>query len=214
LTPFIYPFQANYIRHELNKLLRVVYFVGDYRVYQATKDELESTIHTIFGPLTKEQASLFAGITEIKGQRELNEFMDTLHPYVIPFSLDVDQVRRLFKKEKKLTIPDFSDLDLKTISYLGWRDVGKNHLYLVYPFMGELTGIQARYTAGSASNANVCFICNQSLTGSEIGLVVAKTKSSIYQSVGNYMCLDSVSCNRRMTSVNAIEEFFAKVMAK
>lgn len=213
MTPFIHPFQANHLRNELNKLLRVVYFVGDYRVYQAVKDELESTIGTLFGPLTPEQAALFAGITEIKGQQELNNFMTRLRAYVIPFPFDTDRVRQLFKREKKLAVPDPADFDLSTMTYLGWRDIGKNHLYLVYPYQGVLTGIQARYTAGSTTQ-NVCCICNQASGGSAIGLVVTRTKSSTYKSVGNYMCLDSVSCNRRMTSTGAIDEFFRRAMTK
>src|SRR5579875_2582867 len=132
--------QANYLQKELNKLLNVVYFAGDYRVYQATKDTVELTVDSLFGPLTSEQKSLFAGITEIKGQKELNEVMNSLRPYVIPFPVDADKVRRLFKKEKKLVVPDFEQLDLRTISYLGWRDIAKNHIYLVYPYFGELIG--------------------------------------------------------------------------
>lgn len=214
LIPFIYPFQANFVRKELNKLLQAVYFAGDYRVYQTTKDSLLFSINALFGQLTSEQSSLFTSITEIKGQRELNKFMATLRPYVIPFPLDVDQIRQLFKKEKKFTIPNFTYLDLKTISYLGWRDIGTSQLYLVYPYLGKLTGIRARYVAGNATKSNVCSICNQGLQGSEIGLVAARTKSTMYQSVGNYMCLDSDACNRRITSIHVVEDFFGKVMTK
>lgn len=214
MTPFIYPFQMNFIRKELNKLLNAVYFAGDYRVYQTAKDSLTSAVHALFKQLTPEQTALFDGMTEIKGQRALNDFMATLYPYVIPFSLEMGQVRRLFKKEKKLTIPDFSRLDLKTVSYIGWRDIGKNQLYLVYPYMGELVGIRARYTTGNTNQSNVCCFCNTGVKGSEIGLAVAKTKSTEYQSVGNYMCLDSESCNQRLTSTHAVEEFFRKVLTK
>lgn len=213
MTPFIYPFQANYVRNELNKLLRVVYFVGDYRVYQATKDALESSIYQLFGPLTAERAALFAGITEIKGQQELREFMERLRPFIIPFPFVLNQVRRIFKQEKKLTIPDPADFDLRTMTYFGWRAQGNHQLYLLYPYLGELAGIRARYTTGNAASS-VCCLCNQAVTGSEVGLVVAKTKSSTYKSIGNYMCLDSVSCNSRITSSQAIEEFFARTLAQ
>ena len=139
------------LRSELNKLLRVFYFVGDQRVYQATKDALESSIKTLFSSLTSEQASVFAGITEIKGQQDLNDFMFQLRQYVIPFPFDEDRIRRLFKREKKLTLPDPNGFDLYTMTYLGWRDIGTKHLYLVYPYKGELTGIRARYTSVNTS---------------------------------------------------------------
>jgi hypothetical protein len=214
LTPFIYPFQANYLRNELRKLLNVVYFAGDYRVYQATKDSLESNIQTLFGHLTSEQASLFRCMTDIKNQRDLNEIMESLRPYLIPFPFDTGQIKRIFKKEKKLTIPDPANYDLRTMSYFGWRDIGTHSVYLVYPYMGELTGIRARYTEGNTSKLNVCCLCNSAFKGTDVGLVVANTKAATYQSVGNYMCLDSSACNQRITSVHAIEEFFQRALSR
>ena len=212
MLPFIQPYQANILRNELNKLLRVFYFVGDFRVYQATKDELQATIHQMFGPLSHEQVQLFDGITEIKGQQELNDFMRRIQDYVIPFPFDSEGIRSLFKKEKKLSVPDVSEFDLGVMTYLGWRDISKNVIYMVYPYEGKMTGIKARYTTGSA-NSNVCCICNQALGGSEVGLVTTNTKASNYKSVGNYMCLDSIACNRRMTRVDSLEDFFRSALS-
>ncbi len=212
MTPFIYPYQANFIRNELNKLLRVFYFVGDQRVYHATKDALDFSIKNLFGTLTSEQTSVFKGITEIKGQQDLNDFMIQLRHYVIPFPFDEDRIRRLFKREKKLSVPDQSGFDFYTMTYLGWRDIGTKHLYLVYPYKGELTGIRTRYTPVNTNN--VCSICNHAFTESETGLVVAETKSSVYKTSGNYMCLDSAICNRQMTNDKAIGKFFEKAVRK
>lgn len=213
MTPFIYPYQANFLRNELKKLLRVVYFVGDWRVYQATKEQLESTIEMLFGPMSPAQAALFDGISEVKGQQDLNDYMNRVTTYVVPFACDTEQIRKAFKKTKRLTLPNLDEFDLKTMTYLGWRDIGAKVLYFVYPYKGELTGIRARYTPVSGTS-NICSLCNQALSGSETGLVVAETKSSTYKSVGNYMCLDSAICNQRITSVQAIEDFYARVLTK
>jgi len=215
LLPFIYPYQANSLRYELTKLLNVVYFAGDYRVYQATKDLLEVAIKELFGPMTPKQAALFAGITEIKGKRAANDFISSLRPYLIPFHYDADKVLRLFKKEKKLTIPDSADMDLHALSYVGWRDLSKKKIYIVYPYRGELAGIRARYTIGNHSQSGVCCLCLATRKGSEIGLVVADSQSaSLYRAVGNYMCLDSEACNEQIRNVQGIEFFFAQVFSR
>lgn len=214
MNPFIYPYQLNCVRNELGKLLNVVYFAGDYRVYQAAKDSLEASIISLFGFLTSEQASLFQGMAEIKNQRSLNAFLDTLRPYVIPFPFDARQIRHLFKKEKKLTIPDPAHFDLSTMSYFGWRDPGTRHLYLVYPYKEELVGVRCRYTVGNASKPGVCCLCNAAFKGDDVGLVVANIKSAVYQSIGNYMCLNSVTCNQHMTSVTGLEGFLQKIFRR
>lgn len=212
MTPFIYPYQLNAFRFELNRLLSVVYFAGDYRVYNAAKSTFEEATQRIFGSMTSEQSNLFDGALAIKGKKEMNDLLASLLPYVISFPYDAKEIRQLFKREKKFTLPDFSSLDLKAISYLGWRDISKNLLYLIYPYQGHLAGIRARYTVGS-KHAGVCSLCNGHLRGNDVGLVVALTKKSTYESVGNYMCLDSLACNERLRSVESIEAFFHRVLS-
>ena len=212
MTPFIRPFQLNAIRQEFNKLLRVFYFVGDYRVYEATKREVAANIEAMFHPWTPEQKALFEGIEEVNGQRELNHFLGKLRPFVMPFPYQPSEVRALFPKEKKLSVPNADDLNLEALTYLGWRDVASRQLYLVYRYNGVLFGMKGRYKANTGPRS-VCCLCNQAMSESPVGLVVMKTKSAAYKAVGNSMCLDSAICNQQLTSTDGLDAFFERATA-
>lgn len=214
MTPFIAPVQLNRIRQELGQLVQVAYFVGDYRVYRAAKERAYEKVIELFDDLSEEQRQLFDGVPDIADQKQLNQFMDALRPLVAPFpQISVEDLRRLYKREKKLPLPDLGGVDFLSLVYLSWRDVSTQSIYLVYPYAGEIVGLKGRYTAGSAKKV-MCTFCHTAFTGDHVGLVSIRTRSREYQSVGNYLCLDGQSCNERLTSTVDIDSFFERALTR
>lgn len=214
MKAFIQPYQYNILKKELARLLNVVYFAGDFRVYAATKQTLLERVHSLFSDMTPTQAVHFDGITEIKGQKELNAFLEQLRAYVIPFpELGSTDLRRLFKKEKKLLMPDLSPEQFNLLTYFGWRDLATNTIYIVYPLHGRMIGVKCRYYAGDMSQRNVCCICQEPQKGSEVGLLVARTNATAYKTVGNYICLNSTQCNQQLTNIEVLESFLTRAIS-
>jgi hypothetical protein len=212
---FIQPHQFNFIRSQLKHLLNTVYFAGDFRVYAATKQSVSAKVLGLFPSLTDEQEALFEPITAIRGRSELEEIMTSLADYVIPFGqVTANELKKLFPKVKKLTLPDLDQVDWDRTTYLGWRDVATESIHVVYPLDGRLTGTHCRYVLGPANRSCVCSICGDSWKGSEVGLVVAVTKSSQYKSVGMHMCLNSEVCNQRITQIDPLESLIRRWQAK
>lgn len=208
---FIYPYQFNYIRVQLAQLLQTVYFAGDYRVYAAHKLMVRDKVLSMFPQLGSSEITLFQGMEEVKGKREINEFMERLEPYVIPFpALELDEIRKLFPKVKKLPRPDLNDVFWSKLSYFGWHDIGTNTLFLVAHRDGKLVGIANKITL--SSRPGVCCVCNRS--GKDVGLVTTAAKASSYTTVGNHMCLNSDVCNSSMTSLSGLDAFVEQAKRK
>jgi hypothetical protein len=86
MQPFIQPYQVNFIRSQLNHLLKTVYFVGDYRVYEATKQSVREKIESQFPIQSAAVTELFESIATTRGKSEVEKFMASLTPYVMPYA--------------------------------------------------------------------------------------------------------------------------------
>lgn len=211
MEKFIYPYQFNYIRVQLSQLLQTVYFAGDYRVYAAHKLSVRDNVLSMFPGLSSAEIGLFQGLEEVKGQSDIGQFMERLELYVIPFpALEPDGVRKLFPKVKRLPLPDFKEVNWHKLSYFGWRDIATNTLFLVTRYNGKLIGIRNRITP--LNRPGLCCVCHHS--GSDVGLVTTAAKASNYTTVGNHMCLDTLTCNTAMTSLSGLDSFVEQVQHK
>ena len=110
-------------------------------------------------------------------------------------------INKVFKKEKKLKLPDLNS-DEKVV-YTGWIDEGTKKLFIVYNLEGKLLGM-----------ACICAICNRMGNESEVEFVspICKPLSEEdYKSLGFYICLDSKECNERIESVEKLEDILKVV---
>ncbi|RAL24445.1 FusB/FusC family EF-G-binding protein [Thermoflavimicrobium daqui] len=200
------PHELNFIRQQLSHLIQTVYFVGDYRTLRLTEEAVEFKIGEVISHLSPEIRNLFQNITRFRGQGEVNTFIQSLSPYVEKFpKLSSNQVRKLFSKVKKLSMPDFEKMEDLALEYLGWRDIATHSLYLVYHEKGELYGLDCRYKPISGNKSVFCCLCNQRRIGNQIGLVTTKRNNDLVS--GNYMCLDSQLCNQDITDIRKLREF-------
>ena len=114
---------------------------------------------------------------------------------------------KVFKKEKKLKLPDLSIQDSKLV-YLGWIDEATKKLLITYNLNGNLLGMSCRLTESKPNSSNICTLCNHIGTSAEVGFVspICKPKNQDdYKSLGFYICLNSDECNERITSTEKLE---------
>jgi hypothetical protein len=202
----IKPHELNFIRKQLSYLIQTVYFVGDYRTLRATEEEVEYKIGEVIQHLNPEIKDLFKNIRRFRGQDEVIQLLESLSPYVEKFpTITNKQVRKLFPKAKSFSVPDFDNLKNLMLNYVGWKDISSNSLYMMYHEQGKLYTLECRYTALLGRKTCFCHLCNQSRTGSQIGLVTTKRRNDLV--TGNYMCLDSEQCNHDMTDASKLKEF-------
>lgn len=210
IEPFLHPYQLQHLKNKINKLIQTFYFIGDNRVLEATRDALQKEIEDLVNPQSQEQMDLLLGATKVRDKEEMSLFFSQLEPYIIPFpTLTADDIKKLFPKVKKILQPDLSEVNLKKLTYLGWRDISANRLYIIHQENGTLVGTVCNYVLSSRSN--ICAWCNQMRNSNQIGLVTAQAKKrhpDDYKVAGMHICLDSSQCNQGLTNTQGIQKFF------
>lgn len=214
-VPFLHPYQANFIRHQLLQLIGAFYFAGDHRVLAASREGVEDTILSTFPGATPEQRALLQDAKNVRDKDELKIYMSRLEPYVIPFpEITAAEIRKLFPKVKKLVLPDLQSIDRSKLTYLGWRDIATNSLYLVYRSGDKWAGKEFKFVPGPKNRTMICSWCHASGSGDDVALVTSRVKTKIvdgYKTLGNHLCLDSAKCNAQITSTTEMEALLASL---
>ncbi|MBL0386931.1 FusB/FusC family EF-G-binding protein [Tumebacillus sp. ITR2] len=212
MEPFLKPYHLNLIRSQVNLLIGAFYFAGDYRVVDASR---ESALHTLYSEIhctTPEQRELLTDAGKVRDKDELKQYLARLEPYVIPFpTITGSEIRKLFPKVKKLVLPDLDALDFSKLTYLGWRDIATQSLYVVYRMNGKWIGAECSYVMGPKNRAYQCTWCQRPHGGDGVALVTKQIKNRQiqdgYKVIGNHICLDSSRCNATMTDPAEFEKF-------
>lgn len=121
-------------------------------------------------------------------------------------------LKTLFKKEKKLKLPNLEALDFQQICYLTWDDPGTHRKYVVLDQNGQLAGIKG--TFANSTVRGICAICNRH---ADVGLFTTSIKGQVigtFTSHSNYICADSKTCNEHITDMNKTVEFFERITKK
>lgn len=214
--PFIRNHQYNHVKKQTDLLQHTVSTVSDPKVVESVRDHAVFRILEAFPDASDDRKQLLGNIAGLRLQEEFRQYLEALEPWLSEFPLlTAKQLQKLFPKIKKLKLPDWDTLDLKRTTYLGWTDIAADRMFLIYPLDGEMAGIEGRFTQ---TNKGVCFLCNRH---EELVLFTAVTKTKpahaspdYYKAIGNYMCLDSAACNRNITDVTVLENFFRSVLGR
>ncbi|MCM3718164.1 FusB/FusC family EF-G-binding protein [Fictibacillus phosphorivorans] len=213
-TPFIRNHQYNLIKKLVGKLQHACNNGADPKVIEAVEFSALTAILDSFPELTHSQKEMVEKFVGMRKSEEFQQYFLSLESYLEAFSeVTGKQLMKLFPKIKKLKTPNLSAVDLHKISYLGWVDIATQKLFIVYHLNGKTVGIQGRYTPASKG---VCFLCNGI---GDVALFSAVTKSKpanassdYYKAIGNYMCVDSHTCNKKITDVTVLEKFLHDVL--
>ncbi|MBF7017824.1 FusB/FusC family EF-G-binding protein [Staphylococcus durrellii] len=208
----IYPYQFNYIKNNVARLLNVYNSVNDKHtvtaIQQTTKEDILQTFPKIDATITNAIDTLM----DVQlSSRQTEKILETLKSYVTPFEHPSNkQVEKVFKKVKKLKTPLISDEVLIESTYVGWNDISSGRKYIIY--YDEYNKLNGFY--GDISNQTFkgfCSICNKE---SNVALFMRKTHSSSdgrYTKKGDYICFDSTQCNRQITDLTHFYKFWDKI---
>lgn len=165
------------------------------RLTEAVSDELKRTIRLM---------------DSIRNREDYDEFRERLLLYVRPMVEVTDKdIKKLFPKVKNLRMPKFAEAVRKELTYLGWNDPGTNRKYFVFEEGDGLTGLYGQFRP--SGKKGVCSICNGI---DETGLFLTETRHAggeTYTKRGNYICTDSMACNRRLDDRERFDQFIKTV---
>ena len=213
--PFIRNDQYNAIRNQADAVLHALRTVGDRKILESVKLGAQAKMAELFPNVADDRRQLLESVSELKTAEEFQQYMQELEPYLVGFPpITEQQIRKLFPKNKKLKLPDLSQIDFRYVTYLSWTDISTNKMFLVYASGGSFVGVEGRFTA--TNKKSYCFACNRY---EELALFTAVSKkkpanagADYYKSVGNYICMNGDDCNKNMTDASALEKFIESVL--
>ncbi|SET46757.1 FBP C-terminal treble-clef zinc-finger [Oceanobacillus limi] len=209
MEPFIRPDQYNFIENQVQNIASGYATVKDEGVLNAVKSLATERVLDVITNLTSEQQHLLQQVEKVDDKEKAEGFLAQLKPYVIPFQITEQAIHKLFPKVKKLKVPPLETIDWQSISYLSWVDPGSNKRFMVLRKDNKLKGIQGSFKP--AIQEGICTICN---SHEEVGLFLAKEKGKVqgtYTKRGNYICVDSQTCNNNMKSLDKLHEFVERI---
>ena len=215
MKAFIKKHEYNYIRKCLNDLNNAFRSSVDVNIIEATKTYIHKKILNIFTNLSDEEKDLL-NIIKINDPLYIDKYLIKLYEYVYGMpSITSAQLSKLFKKEKKLKLPNVNAQDSKYV-YLGWIDESIRKLFVAYNMNGKLTGMACKITNPNSNNTHMCTLCNHIGREDEVAFVstICKTTNTgegAYKSTGFHICLDSDKCNERIVTIEKLEKILKDV---
>ncbi|TLS50056.1 elongation factor G-binding protein [Paenibacillus antri] len=214
-VPFIRNHQYNFIKNQANAVLHALRSVNDRKVVESVRYSAQTKAAELFPDITDNRKTMLESISELKTAEDVQQYLQGLEPYLLAFpQITEAQIRKLFPKNKKLKLPDLSQIDFRFVSYLSWTDISSNKMFIVYPDGERFVGVEGRFTA--TNKKSFCFVCNRF---EELTLFSAVSKKrpanaspDYYNSVGNYICMNGHECNKNMTDVTPLERFLHSVL--
>jgi hypothetical protein len=186
---------------------------ADPTVIKAVKELANARISELF-PNIEAGLMEILDLSHLKTDFEFDQYLQRLSSYLLPFpALTQQQLKKLFPKNKKLKLPDFSDMDFNRMTYLGWNDIGTNKKFIVYEMNDQLMGIECKFSP--LNKDNICSFCNRFGKVAFITTITKAKKSNnpdYYKSIGNYICLESEECNKKITNTGYLTAFLREAL--
>lgn len=205
---FIKNEQLNFIKKQIALIKDSTKKNVPQNVLAAVIDLANAKISELFPNVSMDQQEML-DLSRLKTDKEYEQYIQHLSDYLLPFPrITEQQLKKMFPKQKKLKLPDISDIDHNQLTYLSWNDLRSNKKFIVYELEEKLVGIECEFAP--TSKKNLCSFCNSFGEVSYFS-TVTKAKNSqspdYYKSIGNLICADSSECNKKMTSVEYLTTF-------
>ncbi|KMN38528.1 MULTISPECIES: elongation factor G-binding protein [Lysinibacillus] len=212
IQPFLTVANYHLLEQQLNKILHALTTTKDKNVILAVRGLVDTEVTTKLA-LSAAETMLIDQLFAVTDRAQGDAFLEQLKPYVIPFKpVTASTLKALFKKEKKLKLPNLEALDFQQICYLAWDDAGTHRKYVVLEQNGQLKGIKGIFANNTVRG--ICAICNRH---SDVGLFTTSIKGQVvgtFTNHSNYICADSQTCNEHVTDMNRTLEFFERITQK
>jgi hypothetical protein len=213
MKPTIETYKYYFIKREAEHLLSVYSSVNDNKTVETVQALAAEKIRGLF-ETENEEAEAFLKLaldrtwTKAKAEQALEELKEAVIPFEQP---EKKQIEKIFRKTKKLKFPNWSELDLREHTYIGWNDPGTQKKFILFYKEKKLQGISG--TISPTIIKGVCSICQKT---SNVSMFLATTKASsdgTYTKRGNYICHDSDQCNKQLVQLDKFYEF-AEIVKK
>jgi len=205
---FINNEQLNFIKKQVTLIKDSYKKNTDPSVIHAVRELANAKIIEHFPDLTGDQTELL-DLSNWKTDQEFDQYLQHLSSFLVPFpTLTDQQIKKLFRKTKKLKVPDLSKVNFNQMTYLSWTDISTNKKFIVYELNKIMVGIECKFSL--VSKDNFCSFCNRSGQVAFISTVTKAKKSKnpdYYKAIGNYICFDSSECNKKITNVDYLTTF-------
>lgn len=213
--PFIRNCQYNVIKNQADTVFRAIRTVGDPKVLESVRLTAVAKVEELFPEVRDSRKTMLQSIAGLKTAENFHDYIQALEPYMLEFPhITEKQLQKLFPKNKKLRLPDLTQIDFRYVSYLNWTDISTNKMFIVYHNGEQFVGVEGRFTP--TNKKSYCFVCNRL---EELVLFSAISKKrpahalpDYYKSVGNYICVNGHNCNKNITDVSALEAFIGSVL--
>ncbi|MBS4214788.1 FusB/FusC family EF-G-binding protein [Neobacillus rhizophilus] len=205
---FIKNEQLNYIKKQIAVIRDSTKKNVPQNVLAAVIDLGNAKISDLFPNATLEQQEML-DLSRLKTDKEYEQYIQHLSDYLLPFpKITEQQLKKMFPKQKKLKMPDLSNIDHSQLTYLSWNDLRSNKKFIVYELEGKKVGIECEFAP--TSKKNLCSFCNCFGEVAYFSTVTKAKKSKnpdYYKSIGNLICADSRECNKNITDVEYLTTF-------
>jgi hypothetical protein len=205
---FIKNEQLNFIKKQIALIKDSIRKNVPSNVLAAVIDLANAKISDLFPNATLEQQEML-DLSGLKTDNEYEQYIRHLSAFLLPFpKITEQQLKKMFPKQKKLKLPDLTNMDGSRLTYLSWNDLRSNKKFIVYELEGKLVGIECEFTP--TSKKNLCSFCN---CFGEVAYFSTVTKAKrpknpdYYKAIGNLICADSSECNKQITNVEYLTSF-------
>lgn len=148
-------------------------------------------------------------LSRMKTDTEYEQYIQHLSAFLLPFPrITEQQLKKMFPKNKKLKLPDLSNIDHSQLTYLSWNDLSSNKKFIVYVLDGKMVGIECKFAPTSKNN--ICSFCNcfgQVAYFSTVTKAKNPKNPDYYKAIGNLICADSSECNKKITDTEYLTTF-------
>ena len=210
MNAFIRSDQYNFIKLQAHILANGHATANDQGVIRALKSLAIEKVFNIFEDMTDEQKELMNMILTVENREDVEAFLLKINPYVIPFPEVTQQtLKKLFPKAKKLKLPVMEEVNMKETSYLSWIDKGTSRKFIIGRNQNKFVGLQGTFQ--SINQKGICSLCNGH---EEVGMFLVEIKGDVpgtFVKKGNYICKDSATCNRNITSLDKLHDFIERL---
>lgn len=209
IQPFLSVANYHLIEQQMNKLLNAYNTTKDRNVLLAVKGLVETEIEKNIQP-SDVQLTVIEQLYKMTDRTQAELYLESLKPFVIPFKkVTTSNLKSLFKKEKKLKLPNIESIDFHHICYFTWNDASTHRKYIVVEQQGKFKVIKGQVEANTIKG--ICAICNHH---SDVNLFTTTKKGKAidtFKKHSNYICSDSQSCNRNIADYKRVNDFFERI---
>lgn len=203
------PYEFNYIKNQITHLINVYKTVNDKNVILTIQETVTNELALLLDEVFLEEIKPIYLDRTLTNAKSLSLF-EKIQEQIIPFNQVSDKkIEKVFRKVKKIKYPKWETLDLKTINYLAWDDIGTQRKYITFYYEEQLRGCYGVMSPDIIKN--VCAICHKI---DNVAMFLTTTRvagDGTYTKKGNYICKDSQKCNQQMEDLVHLYDFYHTV---